>query len=128
MTHRHHVIPQRLGVEVDKTVPLCPTCHTKVHELLDPLVEYLNGKSPDVEEDNEERLGDSLTHSQKDLLKTAKTTIENNHEDSIGCPQSLLTSTLHELDYTTEDIEWAIGWLKNHGEIYTPKEGYMRVT
>jgi 5-methylcytosine-specific restriction endonuclease McrA len=39
----HHIIPKRLGGTSDpeNLIPLCDNCHKKLHNLIDPVIDYL---------------------------------------------------------------------------------------
>ena len=42
-TSRHHIIPRRLGGKgmKDNRIDICSNCHTKLHAILDPPIDYL---------------------------------------------------------------------------------------
>jgi len=45
----HHVVPQRLGADDDSTVPVCKECHNKVHGLVDPVIDHLQGVNRELD-------------------------------------------------------------------------------
>lgn len=43
----HHVIPQSI-MPSSEAITLCSNCHTKIHNVIRPLIQLINGKAPEA--------------------------------------------------------------------------------
>jgi len=101
----HHVIPKEVDPEAahdDLTVTVCRNCHTKVHDVVDPLIENV-----DVEVEKE---------YQAILTKSGERDAKPEVKEAIGDDGSTIEEIKDEAD--TDNVEGVIEALQEKGEVY----------
>jgi len=119
----HHVIPKSVDpvkAHGEQTVTVCRNCHKKVHDVVDPVIDYMEQPGMDEAEPDEEKLSNRVT-----AVKNAVDAVSA-ETDAGGAPIASVHRHLVRDYDDVDDAGEAIEKARHAGEIYEPQTDVLR--